>query len=237
MADNNTILDYGEIENLDEAKLQEAKKKFQETTYTLLRDTAPITGELQSYKYAMQDAQALAKAAKGEEGYDDMTPLEALGYVGLTGLGVAGMIPFVGPYAKKAAQGIRALMPKRGTQGIFEASERITPQLRDAILNDPRYQIFVDGLPEYRQDLNLPENIAEFRNIFRNQPERMAEFNNAYNTRTSVKHTPLMTERSMKRIEDDFNAKKIRNSKALTVQAEPLSIGKSKRQLKIDHII
>ena len=24
MADNNTILDYGEIENLDEAKLQEA---------------------------------------------------------------------------------------------------------------------------------------------------------------------------------------------------------------------
>ena len=30
MADNNTILDYGEIENLDEAKLQEAKKKFQD---------------------------------------------------------------------------------------------------------------------------------------------------------------------------------------------------------------
>ena len=49
MADNNTILDYGEIENLDEEKLQEAKKKFQETTYTLLRDTAPVTGELQSY--------------------------------------------------------------------------------------------------------------------------------------------------------------------------------------------
>ena len=31
-----------------------------------------------------------------------MTPLEALGYVGLTGLGVAGMIPFVRiSYAKK----------------------------------------------------------------------------------------------------------------------------------------
>jgi hypothetical protein len=236
MADNNTILDYGEIENLDEAKLQEAKKKFQDTAYTLLRDTAPITGELQSYKYAMQDAEALAKAARGEEGYDDMTPLEALGYVGLTGLGVAGMIPFVGPYARKAASGIRALMPKRRTQGIYEASERINSQLREAILNDPRYQIFVDGLPEYRQDLNLPENIAEFRNIFRNNPERMAELNNLYSTRTSVKQTPLMTERSMKRIEDDFNAKKIKNSKALTVQAEPLSFGKSKRQLKVDNI-
>ena len=140
MADNNTILDYGEIENLDEAKLQEAKKKFQETTYTLLRDTAPVTGELQSYKYAMQDAEALAKAARGEEGYKDMTPLEALGYVGLTGLGVAGMIPFVGPYARKAAQGIRALMPRRGAV----TRERINPQLREAILNDPRYQIFVD---------------------------------------------------------------------------------------------
>jgi hypothetical protein len=165
-----------------------------------------------------------------------MTPLEALGYVGLTGLGVAGMIPFVGPYARKAASGIRALMPKRRTQGIYEASERINSQLREAILNDPRYQIFVDGLPEYRQDLNLPENIAEFRNIFRNNPERMAELNNLYSTRTSVKQTPLMTERSMKRIEDDFNAKKIKNSKALTVQAEPLSFGKSKRQLKVDNI-
>ena len=234
MADNNTILDYGEIENLDEAKLQEAKKKFQDTTYTLLRDTAPITGELQSYKYALQDAEALAKAARGEEGYDDMTPLEALGYVGLTGLGVAGMIPFVGPYAKKAAQGIRAMMPKRRTQGNFEA-QRMTPQLREAILNDPRYQIFVDRLPAYRQNLNLPENIREFRQRFRDE-NFMAELNNAYSTRTSVKQTPLMTERSMKAIEDDFNAKKIKNSKALTVQAEPLSFGKSKRQLKVDNI-
>ena len=232
MADNNTILDYGEIENLDEAKLQEAKKKFQETTYTLLRDTAPVTGELQSYKYAMQDAEALAKAARGEEGYKDMTPLEALGYVGLTGLGVAGMIPFVGPYARKAAQGIRALMPRRGTV----TRERINPQLREAILNDPRYQIFVDGLPEYRQDLNLPENIAEFREIFRNNPQRMDELATAYSTRGSVKQSPLMTERSMKRIEDDFNAKKIKNSKALTIQAQPLSFGKTQRQLKVDNI-
>ena len=239
MADNNTILDYGEIENLDEAKLQEAKKKFQDTTYTLLRDTAPITGELQSYKYAMQDAEALAKAAKGEEGYDDMTPLEALGYVGLTGLGVAGMIPFVGPYAKKAAQGIRALMPKRGAEREIRnqfTRGPINAQLRESIRNDPRYQIFVDGLPEYRQDLNLPENFEEFRNIYMNNPERMQELNTLYSTRNSVKNTPLMTERSMKVIEDDFNAKKIKNSKALTVQAEPLSFGKSKRQLKVDNI-
>jgi len=239
MADNNTILDYGEIENLDEAKLQEAKKKFQDTAYTVLRDTAPITGELQSYKYAMQDAEKLAKAAKGVEGYDDMTPLEALGYVSLTGLGVAGMIPFVGPYFRKAASGIRALMPKRGVEREIRnqfTNAPINAQLRESIRNDPRYQIFVDGLPEYRQDLNLPENFQEFRNIYMNNPERMAELNTAYSTRNSIKNTPLITEKSMKIIEDDFNAKKIRNSKALTVQAEPLSFGKSKRQLKVDNI-
>ena len=239
MADNNTILDYGEVENLDEAKLQEAKKKFQDTTYTLLRDVTPITGELQSYKYAMQDAEALAKAARGEEGYDDMTPLEALGYVGLTGLGVAGMLPFVGPYAKKAAQGIRALMPRRGAEREIRnqfTNAPINARLRESIVADPRYQIFVDGLPPNRQNLNLPENINEFRNIYLNNPERMQELNTLYSRRTSVKQTPLMTERSIKAIEDDFNAKKIKNSKALTVQAEPLSFGKSKRQLKVDNI-
>ena len=168
-----------------------------------------------------------------------MTPLEALGYVGLTGLGVAGMIPFVGPYAKKGAQGIRALMPKRGAEREIRnqfTNAPINAQLRESIRNDPRYQIFVDGLPEYRQDLNLPENLNEFRNVYLNNPERMAELNALYSTRGSVKNTPLMTERSMKVIEDDFNAKKIKNSKALTVQAEPLSFGKSKRQLKVDNI-
>ena len=239
MADNNTILDYGEIENLDEAKLQEAKKKFQDTAYTLLRDTAPISGELQSYKYAMQDAEKLAKATKGVEGYDDMTPLEALGYVSLTGLGVAGMIPFVGPYAKQFARGIRALMPKRGVEREIRnqfTNAPINAQLRETIRNDPRYQIFVDGLPPSRQDLNNVDNINEFRNVYLNNPERMAELNAIYSTRGSVKQTPLMTERSMKVIEDDFNAKKIKNSRALSVQAEPLSFGKSKRQLKVDNI-
>jgi len=239
MAENNTILDYGEIENLDEAKLQAAKKKFQDQAYTLLRDTAPVTGELQSYKYAMQDAEKLAKAARGEEGYEDMTPLEALGYVGLTSLGVAGMIPFVGPYAKKAAQGIRALMPKRGVEREIRnqfTNAPINAQLRESIRNDPRYQIFVDGLPPSRQDLNNIDNMNEFRNVYLNNNERMAELNAIYARRGSVKQTPLMTERSMKIIEDDFNAKKIRNSRALVTTSSPLSFGKSQRQLRVDNI-
>ena len=164
--DNRIILDYDEVADLDDKKLEEAKKKFQETAYTLVRDVTPVVGEAQSYKYALQDAQALAKAARSEEGYDDMTPLEALGYVGLTGLGVAGMLPFVGPYAKKAAQGIRALMPKRGTREIggqtvpgvqaneFQRMNLDTPmndEIRNAIQNDPRFEIFVRGLPDYRR--------------------------------------------------------------------------------------
>ena len=233
MADNNTILDYGEIENLDEAKLQEAKKKFQDTTYTLLRDTAPVTGELQSYKYALEDAEKLAKAAKGEEGYDDMTPLEALGYVGLTGLGVAGMVPIVGPYFRRAAQGIRAMMPRRGTR----VTDPINREVRNAVLNDPTYRLFVEGLPENRQTLNNNDNIREF--LFLSEDRRNELIDQAVGSRRiglSLQQTPLMTETSMKRIEDDFNAKKIKNSKALTVQAEPLSFGKSKRQLKVDNI-
>ena len=233
MADNNTILDYGEIENLDEAKLQEAKKKFQDTTYTLLRDTAPVTGELQSYKYALEDAEKLAKAAKGEEGYDDMTPLEALGYVGLTGLGVAGMVPIVGPYFRRAAQGIRAMMPRRGTR----VTDPINREVRNAVLNDPTYRLFVEGLPENRQTLNNNDNIREF--LFLSDDRRNELIDQAVGSRRiglSLQQTPLMTETSMKRIEDDFNAKKIKNSKALTVQAEPLSFGKSKRQLKVDNI-
>ena len=61
---------------------------------------------------------------------------------------------------QKSAQGIRALMPKRGAEEIRNqfTNAPINAQLRESIRNDPRYQIFVDGLPEYRQDLNLPEN-------------------------------------------------------------------------------
>ncbi len=76
--DNRIILDYDEVGELDDKKLEEAKKKFQEIAYPLVRDVTPVVGEAQSYKYALQDAQTLAKAARGEEGYDDMTPIEAL---------------------------------------------------------------------------------------------------------------------------------------------------------------
>ena len=116
--DNRIILDYDEVADLDDKKLEEAKKKFQEVAYPLVRDVTPVVGELQSYKYALQDADTLAKAARSEEGYDDMTPIEALGYAGLTALGVAGTIPIIGPVAKYAAKGIRSLMPNRGTREI-----------------------------------------------------------------------------------------------------------------------
>ena len=65
MADN-VILREDELSNLDPQKLEQAKKKFQQTTYEVTRDVAPVTGEYQSYKYAMQDAADIAKAAKGE---------------------------------------------------------------------------------------------------------------------------------------------------------------------------
>ena len=103
-----------------------------------------MVGEAQSYKYALQDVEPLKKAIKGEEGFKDMTPIEALGYVGLTALGVAGMTPIVGPYARKAASGIRSLMPKRG--------QRTTEQARVQDLNNnPGFNYFVSNLPEYRQ--------------------------------------------------------------------------------------
>jgi len=79
MADYNTILREDEIANLDPKKLDEATKKFQNVAYGITRDVTPVVGELQSYKYALEDAQAIAKAARGEEGYEDMTPIEALG--------------------------------------------------------------------------------------------------------------------------------------------------------------
>ena len=164
--DNRVILDYDEVADLDDAKLEAAKKKFQEIAYPLVRDITPVVGEAQSYKYAMQDAQTLAKAARSEPGYDDMTPIEALGYAGLTALGVAGMTPLIGPAFRTAAKGIRALMPNRGTRqsagqtlpgaraNEFDRMDLDTPMnddLRASIQNDPRFDIFVNGLPDYRR--------------------------------------------------------------------------------------
>ena len=158
--DNRIVLDYDETANLDPQKLEEAKKKFQETAYGIVRDVTPVVGEAQSYKYALQDAETLKKAARGDEGFKDMTPIEALGYVGLTALGVAGMTPIVGPYARKAASGIRALMPKRG-QGTTARSP-INRNVRNAVLRDDLYPTFIRNLPEYRRDPNNVDNIREF---------------------------------------------------------------------------
>ena len=39
--DNRVILDYDEVADLDDAKLEAAKKKFQEIAYPLVRDVTP----------------------------------------------------------------------------------------------------------------------------------------------------------------------------------------------------
>ena len=229
MADeNNVILDYDEVANLDNEKLEKAKKQFQDTAYTLMRDVTPGVGEIQSYKYALEDASAIGKAARGEPGYKDMTPIEALGYVGLTGLGIAGMTPIVGPYFRKAAQGIRALMPKRARR-----SDPINREVRETVMNDPTFRTFVEGLPEYRQrPESRNDNIREF--LFLSDERRNELIDQTIGAQRaitgSVKQTPLMTEQSVKKIEGDFEASKIKNNKSLVVQAEPLSFGKTKRQ-------
>ena len=250
--DNRIILDYDEVADLDDKKLEEAKKKFQEVAYPLVRDVTPVVGELQSYKYAMQDAEAIAKAARGEEGYKDMTPIEALGYAGLTALGVAGTIPLVGPVFRTAAKGIRSLMPNRGTREIggqtvpgvqaneFNRMNLDTPmndEIRNAIQNDPRFEIFVNNLPDYRRTPRyLESNMQEYRRVFRNDPEQMALLNEQYSTRGSIKSLTEERSQALKN-EKDFDAKVISNSsKALTVPNEPLTFGKGLRQNKNDTV-
>ena len=41
--DNRIILDYDEVADLDDKKLEEAKKKFQEVAYPLVRDAVSYT--------------------------------------------------------------------------------------------------------------------------------------------------------------------------------------------------
>ena len=250
--DNRIILDYDEVADLDDKKLEEAKKKFQETAYTMVRDVTPVVGELQSYKYAMQDAEAIAKAARGEEGYKDMTPIEALGYAGLTALGVAGTIPLVGPVFRTAAKGIRSLMPNRGTREIggqtvpgvqaneFNRMNLDTPmndEIRNAIQNDPRFEIFVNNLPDYRRTPRyLESNMQEYRRVFRNDPAQMARLNEQYSTRGSTKSLTEERAQALKN-EKDFDAKVTGNSsKALTIPNEPLTFGKGLRQNKNDTV-
>ena len=239
MADYNTILREDEIANLDPKKLDEATKKFQNVAYGITRDVTPVVGELQSYKYALEDAQALAKAARGEEGYEDMTPIEALGYVGLTALGVAGTIPLVGPVFRSAQKGIRALMPKRGPRTLEPAqidptaATRPIEQMRDQLRNDPGFNYFVANLPEYRRD-DMVTNYREYMAI--PEEQRQAFTNVATNPvlrQASVMQPVMARSESAKQTlinQDNYNAKVVANSsKALTIPRESLTFGKGLR--------
>ena len=156
---NNVILREDEIASLDPQKLEQAKKKFVDTAYQVTKDIAPVTGELASYEYAMQDAQELAKAARQEPGYEDMTPLEALGRVGMVGLGVLGTIPVIGYGPKMIRKGIASLMPKRTPASTTRSPyEPLIREIRagnqeriDSMTESPGYQEYVRNLPEYRR--------------------------------------------------------------------------------------
>jgi len=243
MADYNTILRDDEIANLDPKKLDEATKKFQDVAYGITRDVTPVVGELQSYKYALEDAQAIAKAARGEEGYEDMTPIEALGYAGLTALGVAGTIPLVGPVFRSAQKGIRALMPKRGprtleplpTGELNDVSASALQNIRRIAEEDPGFNYFVANLPEYRQ---RPENFATNYREYMAIPEdqRQAFTNVATNPvlrQSSVMQPVMARSESAKQTlinQDNYNAKVAANSsKALTIPRESLTFGKGLR--------
>src|SRR6056300_828730 len=156
MTDYSPILRDDEVADLDPKKLDKAKKNFQNIAYGIARDVTPVVGEAQSYKYALQDAETLAKAARGEEGYEDMTPIEAIGYLGLTALGVAGMTPLVGPVFRGAQKGIRSLMPKRGPRTLEPAQPVSSAESTAAVQNirriaeeDPAFNYFVANLPAY----------------------------------------------------------------------------------------
>jgi len=240
--DNRIILDYDEVADLDDKKLEEAKKKFQQVAYPLVRDVTPVVGEVQSYKYAMQDAETLAKAARGEEGYDDMTPIEALAYAGLTGLGVAGTIPLVGPIFRTAQKGIRALMPKRGSPTAGAQAQRSVAPPPTSIRQDPGFNYFVSQLPEYRR---RPEGFADNYREYMNLDEAtratytdIAAGQPAIGNRTLQESTDLVNQLTQTRQnQKNFDAKVIANSsRALTVPKEPLTFGKGLRATKDDTV-
>lgn len=240
--DNRIVLDYDETANLDPQKLEEAKKKFQETAYGIVRDVTPVVGEAQSYKYALQDAETLKKAARGDEGFKDMTPIEALGYVGLTALGVAGMTPIVGPYARKAASGIRALMPKRGqrTQPLTDVdSATRVENFQRMVREDPGFNYFVSNLPEYRQDpMRFADNYREYmdlpdiqRNLLRQRARQREEGILSQRTITQKRIEEASNQETKN--QENFEIKANANtSRALTVPKEPLTFGKGLRSNK-----
>lgn len=240
----NVILRDDELANLDPQKLEQAKKRFQQTTYEVTRDVAPITGEYQSYKYAMQDAADIAKAAKGEEGYEDMTPIEALGKVGMVGLGVLGMIPVVGYGPRLIRKGISSLMPQRTPRSnIPENIDQTRPvreDVREALINDPNYRYFVDNLPEYRRTYDNDTNMREF--VYMPNEQRQALINQRTEQLglgeriVSGTRTNLNAERqraisdsktALKYSDAEFDAKNVANSgKMVGKVIEPYSFGK-----------
>src|SRR6056300_1249064 len=236
MPDYSPILRDDEVANLDPKKLEKAKKNFQNIAYGIARDVTPVVGEAQSYKYALQDAETLAKAARGEEGYEDMTPIEAIGYLGLTALGVAGMTPLVGPIFRGAQKGIRSLMPKRGPRTLepaqIDPAEATRPfeQMQEQLRNDPGFNYFVANLPVYRRD-DMLTNYREYMAI--PEEQRQAFTNVATNPalRQASAMQPVMARAESARQtlinQDNYNAKVAANSsKALTVPTEPLTFGK-----------
>jgi len=239
MADYSPILRDDEVANLDPEKLEKAKKNFQNVAYGIARDVTPVVGEAQSYKYALQDAETLAKAARGEEGYEDMTPIEAIGYLGLTALGVAGMTPLVGPVFRGAQKGIRSLMPKRGPRTMEPLQPLSSAESTAAVENfrriaeeDPGFNYFVANLPEYRR---RPENFATNYREYMAIPEeqRQAFTNVATNPalrQASAMEPVIARAESAKQMlinQDNYNTKVAANSsKALTIPKEPLTFGK-----------
>jgi hypothetical protein len=144
-------------------------------------------------------------------------------------------------------------MPKRGTREIggqtvpgvqaneFQRMNLDTPmndEIRTAIQNDPRFEIFVRGLPEYRRTPEyLETNMAEYRNIFRNNPDQMARFNEQYSLRDSKVLSRTEEMAQMNKNQADFDAKVTGNSsRSLTIPKEPLTFGKGIRQTQDDTV-
>ena len=242
---SNVILREDEIANLDAKKLEQAKKRFIETSYQVTKDIAPVTGELSAYEYAMQDAQEIARAARKEPGYEDMTPGEALGRIGMVGLGVLGMIPVVGYGPKLLRKGIAELMPKR-----TPASTRMNPfdplirEIRagnqeriDSMTQSLGYQEYVRNLPEYRRTPERDrENIIEYLQLSTDERNQLVEAHMQRVdatlppmrvTDTEQKATKQEIEQTVKNNEKNYEATVVKNSNALVSKnREPLTFGR-----------
>jgi len=244
---NNVILREDEIASLDQNKLEQAKKKFVNTAYQVTKEVAPITGELSAYEYAMQDAQELARAARKEPGYEDMTPLEALGRVGMVGLGVLGTIPVIGYGPKMIRKGIASLMPKRTPASTARSPyEPLIREIRagnqeriDSMTESTGYQEYVRNLPEYRRTPERErDNLIEYIQL---SPTERNQFVEAGIERANATIPPMrITETStskgerkkleletLQKNKKDYELTVAKNSNALVSKnTEPLTFGR-----------